>query len=72
VHTEEIKNPGLWFVLESFRTNMLTLILFVFAFVLFVLAGLGVPSSPRFNFIGWGLACVALAVLLERSVPLLR
>jgi hypothetical protein len=44
---------------------MVTLILLVFAFVLFVLAGLGIPSSPRFNFIGWGLACATLAVLLR-------
>lgn len=46
---------------------MLTLILLVFAFVLFVLAGLGVPSSPRFNFIGWGLACIVLAEILGRA-----
>ena len=43
---------------------MLGTILMVFAFVLFVLAGLNVPAGPRFNLIGWGLACWVLAVLL--------
>jgi hypothetical protein len=51
---------------------MLTLILLVFAFVLFVLAGLGVPSSPRFNFLGWGLACVVLAEILGRAPLLIK
>lgn len=43
---------------------MLQTILMVFAFVLFVLAGLGVPTPPRFQLIGWGLACWVLSVLL--------
>lgn len=43
---------------------MITTILMVFAFVLFVLAGLNVPAGPRFNLIGWGLACWVLSVLL--------
>jgi hypothetical protein len=38
-------------------------ILLVAAFVLFVLAGLGIPSG-RFNLIAWGLACASLAALL--------
>lgn len=43
---------------------MLTLILYVAAFVLFVLAALNVPSLPRLNF-GWaGAACAMLAYLL--------
>lgn len=42
---------------------MLTLILYVFALVLFVLAALGVPSG-RFSLIGAGLACVAAAHLV--------
>jgi len=42
---------------------MLTLMLLVSAFVLFVLAGLGVPSS-RYSLIGFGLACWILTVLL--------
>jgi len=51
---------------------MLALILLIFGFVLFVLAGLGVPTPPRLNLLGWGLACVTLAVILERGAPLLR
>jgi hypothetical protein len=43
---------------------MLQTILMVFAFVLFVLAGLGVPTPPRFQLIGWGLACWVLSILL--------
>lgn len=39
------------------------LILLVFAFVLFVLAALGV-GHPRFNLLAGGLACWVLAVLL--------
>jgi hypothetical protein len=47
---------------------MLSLILLVFAFVLFVLAGLGLPQPTRFNFVGWGLACWILADLLKGGV----
>lgn len=46
---------------------MVSLILLLFAFVLFVLAGLGLPQPARFNFIGWGLACMVLAEVLGRS-----
>ena len=49
---------------------MITMILLAFAFVLFVLAGLGVPRPLRFDFIGFGLACVVLAEILARA-PLL-
>jgi hypothetical protein len=42
---------------------MLTLMLLVAGFVLFVLAGIGVPAS-RFNLIGFGLACWVLSELL--------
>ena len=42
-------------------------ILLVFALCLFILAGLGLPQPTRFNFIGWGLACMVLAELLSRS-----
>lgn len=48
---------------------MLTLILMVFGFVLFVLGGLGVPSPPRFNLMSFGLACWILAEMLTRSWP---
>lgn len=40
----------------------MNLILIVFAFVLFTLAALGVPSG-RFNLIGAGLACWVLTLL---------
>lgn len=42
---------------------MLTMLLLVFAFVLFTLAALGVPSG-RFHLIGAGLACYILSLLL--------
>lgn len=51
---------------------MLSLILLVFGFVLFVLAGLGIPAqSPpsRFNLVSFGLACWILAeILVARRV----
>jgi len=42
---------------------MITLILLVASFVLFVLAGIGVPAS-RYNLIGIGLACWVLSEIL--------
>ena len=51
---------------------MLTLILMVFGFVLFVLAGLGIPSPPRFNLMSFGLACWILAEILLKAPPLLH
>lgn len=50
---------------------MITLILLVFAFVLFILAGVGVPTAPRWNLVALGLACVTLAELLGR-MPLVN
>ena len=41
-------------------------ILIAFAFVLFVLAGLGVQENPRFRYIGWGLACVVASIYFVR------
>lgn len=38
---------------------MISLILLVIALVLFVLATIGAPSSPRFNLTAAGLACLA-------------
>ena len=43
---------------------MLTTILLVAAFVLFVLSAIGVPSPPRFNLMAGGLACWVLSILL--------
>jgi hypothetical protein len=47
-------------------------ILFVFALVLFVLAGLGVGAAPpgRWNLIAFGLACCVAAVLFHDVLPL--
>ncbi len=47
---------------------MLTTILMVFALVLFILAGLGIPNPARVNFIGWGLACWVAAILFGGTV----
>jgi len=47
---------------------LLPLILLVAAFVLFVLAALGVPSPPRFNLMAGGLACWVLSVMLAGRV----
>ena len=43
---------------------MLSLILLVFGFVLFALAGFNAPAAPRFNLIGLGLAFVTLAQIV--------
>ncbi len=56
---------------------MLTLILMVLGFVLFLLSGLGIPGpSPdrpsRFNMLAFGLACWILAELLKNGPGLLR
>lgn len=51
---------------------MLFLILWVFAFVFFLLATLGVPSPPRLNFVAAGLACIACAAIFGRIEPGLR
>lgn len=42
-----------------------TLILMVFALVFFILAGLGIPSPTRFNFLGFGLACTTAAAIVS-------
>lgn len=43
---------------------MFATILLVAAFILFVLAALGVPSPPRFNLMAGGLACWVLSILV--------
>ena len=43
----------------------ISLILLVAAFIVFVLAALGVPSAPRFNLIGAGLALWVLSLLIQ-------
>jgi hypothetical protein len=48
---------------------MISLILLVAAFVLFVLAGIGLPPS-RYNLIGFGLACWVLSEILGRGALL--
>jgi hypothetical protein len=47
--------------------KMFRLLLLLLAFVLFLLAGLGV-NHPKYNFIGWGLALYVLAGLLPEFV----
>lgn len=51
---------------------MITIILLVFGFVLFVLSGLGIPDAPRFRLASWGLAFVTLALILHDATPLLH
>lgn len=43
---------------------MVSLIFLIAAVVLFILATVGVPSSPRFNLVAAGLACLALSSLV--------
>lgn len=40
------------------------LLLYVAAFILFVLAALGVNSPPRFNLLSAGLACLTLTLII--------
>lgn len=53
---------------------MLSMILMVFALVLFILAGLGVPNPSRFNLVAFGLACWVAAVLFGGGsiIPVLK
>lgn len=53
---------------------MLSLILYVFALVLFILAGfLNPPNEPwRSKLVCFGLACIAGAEIVARGAPLLR
>lgn len=46
---------------------ILILFLLVLALVLFVLAGLGIPNPPKFQFIGFGLAAWLFAEILMRA-----
>ena len=41
------------------------LFLAVLALVLFALEGLGVPSTPRFQYLGWGLFAWLLSTLVR-------
>lgn len=43
---------------------MISTILLVFAFVLFCVAAVGVPSPPRFNLVAAGLAFWVLSILI--------
>jgi hypothetical protein len=44
--------------------HTLPFILRIVALVFFGLAGLGVPTHPRVQFIGWGLFCTLLSYML--------
>lgn len=46
---------------------VLAVVLLVFGFVFFILAGLGLPNPPRFQFIGWGLAFWILVEILKTA-----
>jgi hypothetical protein len=48
---------------------MITLILLVAAFVLFLLAAIGVPAS-RYNLVAFGLACWVLSEILGHGALL--
>lgn len=48
---------------------MVSLIFLIAAVVLFILATVGVPSSPRFDLLAAGLACLALASLIAGRLP---
>lgn len=50
---------------------MFSLILMVAGLVLFILAGLGIPSPnpPRFNLMAFGLACWIGAQIAARAFP---
>lgn len=48
------------------------LFLEVLALVLFVLAGLGIPNPPRFQFVAWGLFCWLLSDVLISAGPAIR
>lgn len=56
---------------SGLNCGMINLILLVFSFVCFVLATVGVPSSPRFNLIAAGLAFL-VASMLFASEHLIR
>lgn len=43
---------------------MLSTALLIAAFVLFVIAAIGVPMPPRFNLMAAGLACWTLSLLI--------
>jgi hypothetical protein len=43
---------------------IINLVLLLLALIFFVLAAVGVPSPPRWNFIAGGLACWVLTVIL--------
>ena len=49
--------------------SIIEMFLMVLALVFFFLATIGVPNPPRLNFIGAGLFCWVLAILVTR-VPL--
>jgi hypothetical protein len=48
---------------------MFSLIFLIAAVILFILAAIGVPTSPRFNLTAAGLACFALSSLIVGRLP---
>lgn len=51
---------------------MATLILLVFAFVLFIVSGLLAVEPWRWRMLTWGLAAWVLSLILSQAGPLLR
>lgn len=51
---------------------LVSLLLLIIAFVLFLFAAFSVTAPPRLNWIGLGLACCTLSVLLQSPWPVLR
>ncbi len=50
---------------------VLSMVLFMFALVLFIVASAPVPDPWHNRLICWGLACLAAALLFEKAGPVL-
>lgn len=48
----------------------ISIILLIAAFILFVIAAIGVPVPPRFSLIAAGLACWVLSIILAGGLAL--
>lgn len=48
--------------------TMISLVLLIAAFILFVLSALNIPSPPRFNLLAAGLACWVLSELFGHGI----
>jgi hypothetical protein len=48
--------------------QVVMLLFMAFAFVFFILAGLGTPEQPRFRFVGWGLAFWVIVEIIKLAI----